>query len=232
MRNILITAHSGCEGTPDNSLESIYKGIELGADCIEIDILMDPENHLRLTHTEPESWGNQIRLETVLPIILESGTTINCDLKEESLLYSVIEALEAAGFSQERMILSGSVNVNLLKSDPTIVKRARIFLNLEQILPHITTVIPQTKEAAAACFDEHIEEIAVLVKELGVECINPNYHIFPHERIKTALAHEIQLSLWTANEPEDQAALLHEDLVNMTTRQVTSALRLRKEIRG
>ena len=32
MKNILITAHSGCEGTPDNSMESILKGIELGAD--------------------------------------------------------------------------------------------------------------------------------------------------------------------------------------------------------
>ena len=232
MKHILITAHSGCEGTPDNSMESIYKGIELGADCIEIDIRMDPEGKLRLTHNEPECWDDLIELETALPVILNGGTAVNCDLKEEKLLYPVLEALESAGFPREKMVFSGSVNVALLKADPTIVQRARIFLNLEQLLSHIITEIPQAKEEAAVCFDEHIEEIAALVKALGVECINPSFRIMPHERIEAALAHGIQLSLWTANEPEDQAALLQEDLINMTTRQVESALRLRKEIRG
>ena len=37
-RKIMITAHSGCEGTPENSLASIEKGIALGADCVEIDV--------------------------------------------------------------------------------------------------------------------------------------------------------------------------------------------------
>ena len=34
MKNVMITAHTGCEGTPDNSMESILTGIELGAEAL------------------------------------------------------------------------------------------------------------------------------------------------------------------------------------------------------
>ena len=62
MKHIMITAHSGCEGTPDNSMESIRKGIELGADCIEIDIRMDPHGEQRLTHNELEDYSDALPL--------------------------------------------------------------------------------------------------------------------------------------------------------------------------
>ena len=51
-------------------------------------------------------------------------------------------------------------------------------------------------------------------------------------RIVACNACGIGLSLWTVNEEADQDRLLREDLVNITTRNVASALRLRKEILG
>ena len=48
MKGIMITAHSGCDGTPDNSMEHILKAIELGADCIEIDVNMGSRSPLYL----------------------------------------------------------------------------------------------------------------------------------------------------------------------------------------
>ena len=232
MKNIVITAHSGCEGTPDNSMESILKAIELGADFVEIDIHTDPQGRMWLTHDVLEDYTNAVPLETALKTIRENGIGVNCDLKEEKLLYPVLEAAEAAGIPREKLVFSGSVNVELLRNDPEIIKRARIFLNIEQIFPHISGIKPQSKEEAPAFFDEHIDEIAALVRELGVECINPSFRMMPHERIAAAHAHGIRLSLWTVNEEEDQARLLREDLVNMTTRRPESALRLRRQIRG
>ena len=37
----MITAHSGCEGTGIDTMESIEKALEFGADAIEIDVRMD-----------------------------------------------------------------------------------------------------------------------------------------------------------------------------------------------
>ncbi len=230
----MITAHSGCEGTPDNSMESILKGIELGSDCIEIDIRMDPQGRMWLTHNAADDYSNLVPLETALRTIAENGAAVNCDIKEENLLYPVLEAAEAAGIPREKLFFSGSVDVDLLLHDPSIVKRARICLNTAQIFGYLMkdAAVPESKEEQGALFDAHFEEITALVKQLGVECINSSYKIMSAERIGACHAKGIGLSLWTINEAEDQERFLREDLVNMTTRQVRSALRLRKEIRG
>ena len=233
MKKIMITAHSGCDGTPDNSMESIRKGIELGADCIEIDLRMDPQGTIRLTHNEPEDYSAALPLETALRTITESGIAVNFDIKEEKLLYPVLEAAEAAGISRERLIFSGSVDIALLEADPSVVKRARIFLNLAQIFARVAkdALLPETWEERGPLFDEHIDEVAALVKRVGVECINPSFRMMTPERIAACHARGIGLSLWTVDEEADQERLLREDLVNLTTRNVAGALRLRKKIR-
>lgn len=50
MRAIAITARSGCNGTPDNSMESVLTGIRLGADCVEVDVRMNEQGGLWLSH--------------------------------------------------------------------------------------------------------------------------------------------------------------------------------------
>ena len=232
MSRIWITAHSGCEGTPDNSMASIFKGIELGADCVEIDIRMDERGGLWLTHDALENYSGVVPLGEALRVIAENGVAVNCDIKQEALLYPVLEAAEGAGIPRERLIFSGAVDVDLLRKDPSIVRRARIFLNLSQIYPHIPATPPKDHEEEAAYFDAHIDEIAALVRALGVECVNPTFRIMPHARIENARAHGIPLSLWTVNEEADQRALMTEDLVNMTTRNVSGALRARRDVRG
>lgn len=232
MRDIIITAHSGCEGTPDNSMESILKGIELGADCIEIDINMDDQGQMWLTHNPLEDYSTCVPLEEALRVICESGLAVNCDLKTEDLLYPVLEAAESAGFKKEKLVFSGSVNVDMLRKDPSVAKRARIFLNLEQIYPYLPHEKPQSREEEAVYFDAHIEELAAVVKEVNAECVNPSFRTMSSERIARSLAHGIDLSLWTVNEEIDQYALMRENLVNMTTRNVSGALKVRKEIRG
>lgn len=232
MRNIIITAHSGCDGTPDNSMEHILKGIELGADCIEIDINMDDQGKMWLTHNPLEDYSKCVPLDEALRVICESGLAINCDLKAENLLYPVLEAAEAAGFKREKLVFSGSVNVDLLRKDPAVAKRARIFLNLEQIYPYLPYDKPQSRAEEAVYFDAHVEELAAIVKEVEAECVNPSFRMMSSERIALSLSHGINLSLWTVNEEDEQRTLIREDLVNLTTRNVAGALRIRKEIRG
>ena len=226
---VMITAHSGCEGTPDNSPESILKGIEAGADCIEIDIRMDPEGALWLTHNEIEDYSAALPLETAFRMIMEGGAAVNCDLKEENLLYPVLEAAEAAGIPREKLIFTGSVNLSLLAADPALVKRARFFLNMDQIFRFLLkgAPLPENWDERGAFFDGHAEAIAELVKRLGAEGINPSFKMMTPERLAVSHSLGIGLSLWTINEEEDQERFLREGLINMTTRNVVSAVRIR-----
>ena len=233
MRKTMITAHSGCEGTPENSMESILKGIGLGADCVEIDVRMDPQGKMWLTHNEVEDYTTLVPLETALRKIAESGTAVNCDIKEEKVLLPTLELAQSVGIPRDKLIFSGSVDIDLLLQDPSIVRSAQIFLNLAQIFKFLisASVEPETWEERGILFDDHIDGITDIVKRLDVECINPSFRLMSPQRIAACHARGIGLSLWTVNEEFDQRRLLREGLVNMTTRNVASALRLRKEIR-
>ena len=59
MKQAVITAHSGCEGTPDNSLASIEKGITLGAEALNAPYKYTPDEligRMRSEHTALSLW--------------------------------------------------------------------------------------------------------------------------------------------------------------------------------
>ena len=226
MRKMMITAHSGCEGTPDNSMESILRGVELGADCVEIDIRMDEKCGMWLTHDVTADYENAVPLEKALRVIAQAGIAVNCDLKEYRTFLPVLEMAEACGIAKERLIFSGSVDIKALAEQPEIAARARIFLNSEEICRYMAEVYPETREGQTAYIMENLSEAAALMKKLGVEALNAPYKYLTDDEMARLRAADVQLSLWTVNDEADQAWLMKADLVNMTTRSVVSAMSL------
>ena len=129
----LITAHSGCEGTADNSMASIEAAIALGADCAEIDVHVDGGGRLWLTHDAPERFDGLATLEEAFARVRESGIGVNCDIKRHAVLYPTLALAERVGVPRDQLILSGAVGVQLLREDAGIARRARVFLNSEEL---------------------------------------------------------------------------------------------------
>ena len=229
MRKMMITAHSGCEGTPDNSMESILRGVELGADCVEIDIRMDEKGGMWLTHDAAADYASAVPLEEALRTIAAGGAAVNCDLKEERAFLPTLEMAEACGIPRDKLIFSGSVDVNALAEQPEIARRARIFLNSEELCRYMAEVFPETREAQTAYIMENLTEAAALMKKLGVEALNAPYKYLTDDEMARLRAAGVQLSLWTVNDETDQAWLMKADLVNMTTRSVVSAMNARSK---
>jgi len=232
MNKILITAHSGCEGTPDNSMESILKGIELEADCVEIDIRMDADGALWLTHDATGDYSDAVPLETALRTIARSGIAVNCDLKEYSTLYPVLKMADECGIPRQNLIFSGSVDIALLQKDPEIVGRARIFLNSEEICRWLAPDQPDERPEHTKYITDNAAKVAQFLRELGVEALNAPYKHTTGEMIQAMRTNGVELSLWTVNDEDEQVRLMKEDLLNMTTRKAASALRIRNQIRG
>ena len=97
MAHPMITAHSGCEGTAENSLESLACGLALGADCVEVDVRLGGDGVLWLTHDLPKPGAALVRLEQAFAALADSNAAINCDLKECAALYPVLSLAEARG---------------------------------------------------------------------------------------------------------------------------------------
>ena len=135
----MITAHSGCEGTGIDTMESIEKALEFGADAIEIDVRMDPFGDLRISH-DPLSLEDYLRknpLADVFQRVQSSSLLINFDLKEKAALYKTLDAARDFGFPTERLVFSGCTTPVQLVNDPELALRANFFLNLEEVLKYV-----------------------------------------------------------------------------------------------
>ena len=227
----LITAHAGCDGTAENSLESIKKGIELGADCVEIDVLADAAGRLWLTHDLPEDFTGLVPLEEAFALIKESGIAVNCDLKEYALLRPTLELAEKCGIGREQLIFSGSVDPGLLEEDPEIARRCRIFLNSEELVKDLLQRDEPDRPAQTAFFLGHPDAAAARLQTLGAEALNAPYKHMPQELLKAFADRGIALSLWTVDEPEAMRELMKKDILNITTRRAAEAVRVREALR-
>ena len=223
--SVLITAHSGCEGTPDNSLASIEKGIALGADCVEVDVRADMDGRLWLTHDVPKSFGGLVSLEEAFVLIHESGIAVNCDLKEPTALLPTLALAQKMGIDREKLIFSGSVDPALLEAHPE--GASRIFLNSEELVRDMMQGDPPDRVGQTIFLLMNSRQVAKRMHALGAEALNAPYLLVPDELIIVLRARDVALSLWTVNEDDALREYMAKDLLNITTRRPAAALAVR-----
>ena len=204
MKHIMITAHSGCEGTPDNSLASIEKGIALSADCVEIDIRADRFGKLWLTHDLPEDFSGLVSLEEAFALIGKSGIAVNCDLKEYGALIPTLELAEKYGIGADRL-----------------------FLNSEELVRDLTKGERPDRLGQSAFLLANASLAAERLHTLGAAALNTPYKYTPDELIAKMRARNVALPLWTLNEEAALREFMQKDLLNITTRTVSLALAVR-----
>lgn len=226
-KNIMITAHNGCEGIPDHTLATIEKGIAVGADCVEIDVRADNEGKLWLIHDRPDDFSGLVSLEEAFALIHESGIAVNCDLKEKGILLSTVALADQMGIGPDQLVFSGTVEPEILDAHPCIAKRSRIFLNSEVLVKDLTKTEGLDDLQQISFLLSHTQEAAARFHELGAEALNTYYKNMPDELIAKMRAGNVRLSLWTLNSEEVLREYMVKDVYNFTTRIPSVALKLR-----
>lgn len=248
MNKPIITAHSGCEFTQIDTMESIDMALEYGADAAEVDVRQDQAGELRISHNalSLEEYRQKLTLREVFDRIRDTGLILNCDLKEQAALYRTLNEAELYGFPKERLILSGCTGLEQLARDPALVNRARFFLNIEEVLKFVC--IHREKELSIDRIMLLMSDPWVILKENGMEIrdvwIEDTIRCYQMLRVEAANLPKtfldtrmvrglkgagIPLSVWTVNEIELVRACLDTEVVNITTRQVRQAVRLRDD---
>ena len=241
-----ITAHSGCEETPIDSLESIDKALELGADAIEVDVRADPEGTLRISHNavSQEEYYEKVTLRTVLDRIRFTGLAINFDIKEQAALYKTLEEAEKLGFPRERLIFSGCTGPEQLARDKRLTERGRFFMNIEEVMKFVHlrkcpdadignfTVLMNdpwsvVKERGWEIPEDWIEDTVRLYKMVHAEAANISKKILDTPLAAALIADGFPLSVWTVNEPDIFLRCLELKVPYVTTRKVRQAMELR-----
>lgn len=202
---MMITAHSGCDGTAMNTMEYISHAASLPIDALEIDIRRGKTGGLVLTH-DPVGLKPLVTLEEAFSFLADKKVMINCDLKEYGLEDDLLSCAKAFGV-EDRIILTGSVTdcMNFHRKHPDV----KVFINAEELVQKFYT-------------DSGKKKLIERCHQAGYNVINIDYHACDIGFIKSCRDAGIGLSLWTVDDPAEQKIFLEE--YNITTNNTSSIL--------
>lgn len=247
MKTPYITAHSGCDGMERDSLESIEKGIELGADIVEIDIRKGPNGILYVSHdpVTAENVSSKSLVREAFRLIGRSSLSVNCDLKEQGALYDLLDLAKACGLDKSRLILTGCISPEQIVRDSKIREFARVYINIEEIwkmlyfaqrmngyteqfaeLMNDPWHFLKTIEIPEAWLDEAIR----FVKDYDLAGINLPYRCLTETFISKMREANMSFSVWTVNDSEMIEKCIRIESDNITTRRVEMTLAVRKRV--
>ncbi len=198
-----VTAHSGCNGTKDNTLESLEEAIKSGADIIEMDILDDESGTVLVTHDyEPE--GVYPTFEEALKFIKERSDSvkINVDLKRSHVSFAADEIIRSLNM-ENRCFFTG-VNEEDVQTVAPMVS-IPYYINIK---PSVTDIFNE----------EYWISVASRVNMLGGIGVNCDFKFISKKGAEILKKNSLLVSVFTpeTNIELDYALTLSPD--NITTR--------------
>lgn len=214
-RNLVhITAHSGCDDTPDNSLAFVRHALQTSADALEVDVRKTEDGILAISHDAIVAGQDAPALSDVFALVAQSNRWVNCDLKEPDLENAVIDLARAHGLLQ-RLIFSGTVSPARVQQQPSLRKDARIYINIEELIPGLY----QRLEHGDVLTTQVMEQAAALCKQYGFEVINVYEALCVPAFMQVMDKARIRVSAWTVNDPARAAEIAAYSVTeNITSR--------------
>lgn len=223
----LITAQSGCEQTPENSIEYLQTAFQIPVDCLEVDVRRRADGELMLgnhdIHTDSPPLSRAFERLSDYPHI-----KLNCDLREPNLEFSVLELAKRYGV-QGQLIYSGLVNLHLLERNPLLRQSVEIYLNLELLMPLLEKSLQNGSFNISRAISTMIRG-AKKAAQYHVTCLNLYYQLCVPQFTEALARINMPFSAWTPDAEQEIRALCEMGAYNITTRRPIEALRIRDEV--
>lgn len=200
--NFTYTAHTGCCGTSDNSLESIKVGVEHSASIVEFDLYFDSENIPVLSHDKPV--GGEVTLDEAFKLVSTyEALMVNVDVKDFKEL-SVVWELAKKYNIEKRIFFTGveSENVEIVKTE----------------CPDVPYYLNVDVKKAGSHTPEYLNELIKTIKDNGAVGINFNKDSASKELVDAFHKNDLLVSIWTVSEEKDMYKILYFAPDNITTR--------------
>lgn len=214
--NFTVTAHSGCEGTPDNSEDSIKKAFECGADIVEFDVSFDGNNTPVLSHDTPTG-GEMTADEAMIKLAGYKDLKANIDIKS-TLNLAEVQLLAEKHNLLDRVFFTG-ISEDFVDAVKTDSPKIKYYLNIYDILP-------ENEQS-----EEYIMSLIKKVKDCGAIGINMHYGNASKRMVDAFHASGLLVSLWTVNEEADMVRVLSLLPDNLTTKFPKKLLSICKKIK-
>lgn len=201
-KDFTITAHTGCMGTVQNSLESIKAGAENGADVVEFDLHFAKNGEPVLSHDEPV--GGEVTLDEAFKYVSEfSGIKVNVDIKTCDALEKVYSCAKKYGV--ENRIFYTGVNEDFVEYVKKDSPEVPYYLNMK---------VNWWKKNN----EKYILSLVEKVKNKGAVGINFKYIGASEKLVKIFREKGLLVSIWTVDDEKNMYKILSFAPDNITTR--------------
>ena len=211
----LIAAHSGCDGTPDNSIAFMTFALALDVDAIEVDVRMDNAGRLVMAHDAGDPPGC---FETALDMLRGCpGKKMNCDLKQDNLEQAVWALAMSKGVARQ-LLYSGEVSRDWMLRN---TGKAAWYLNIERLFPERYHQ-PHLLADEAFC-REVVNKVTAEIAETQADCLNICYKLYDSVLGSLLRAKRVPLSVWTPSDDHEVTYFIKEGVYSLTTRRAAFA---------
>lgn len=198
-----ITCHSGALHTKMNTVSSVRKAVEWGAQVVEFDVSFRPDGTPVIIHNSSPSQNQGILFEDALDEVAKSDTCkINLDIKSTKNLGAVDNLVKLKKL-ENRVFYTGVFEdwIETVKATSSI--------------PFYINYNPSTKESNN---DEYLKKIISTAKRTGAIGINSNFKGVSEKMVYAVQKSDLLVSLWTANNINDMYKALSFRPDNITTK--------------
>lgn len=218
----MITAHSGCDRTEDNSLEFIRYALDQDVGAFEVDVRKNSRGMLILSHDETQEEAVPLADAYAL-LAAHPEKKINLDLKQRDLEDDVV-TLARQYRVENQLIFTGDVNKELFRKGAVRYPQVAWFAN-----PDCFQWDFEVWQQSGITETEELTRLEEILEEmLDYEAAGLNWYYGTVEKIwQKATAMGIGISVWTVNEPELQKTWLSRQVANITTRNVAQIVGIR-----
>ena len=200
--NFTVTAHSGCEKTTPNSLDSLKAADKLNCDIAEVDVRFTDEGIPVMAHDR--NFSDVTALEDAFSLV--SGfdrLKLNLDIKETTHLADIIPLAEKYSMT-DRVFCTG-----IFEKDTQEMKKQ---------LPGYTYYLNMGIKPAVFQTKRYLDKICRIIKENGAVGINCNHKKVTKKMVDYLHKNNLFVSLWTVDNEKDMKRVLSLCPDNITTR--------------
>lgn len=212
-RGFTVTAHTGCEGTEENSLNFLEKALSLDVEIIEFDVSFDENENPVLAHDTPK--GGEVELSQAFDLISKHpNVRVNVDIKETTALDKIEKCAEEYGVLDQ--IFFTGVKDEFLDAVKEQTENVEYYLNVN---------VNKRKAKSS----DYLREICDKVKQSGAIGINFKYTGATRELVEYFHNEGLLVSIWTVDKEKAMHEILSLSPDNITTR---NPVKLREIING
>ncbi len=203
-----LTAHSGCDNTPENSIEFVEYAIANKADVLEVDVRFVNGN-LSISHDDTTQ-DAPLLCDVFEIVAAHDSVKINCDMKQDDLEQCVYELAKNYRLFG-RVIYSGYINPNNITDE--MKKIVEVHFNIEQVVENAKEKYETIPNFDITCASLMIEAC----KKHGFNTVNANYKMVTANLKKMLDKENIELNCWTVNDLEVAKKLMSMGVQGLTT---------------